>query len=209
MSDQTRELPEQPNLRFLKLEAKRRLAAGEFATLHEAQLAIAREHGLSSWTVLKETVTDDQTEPNLALAQVRRLISRFRDAGSATWVRPTAEDAREYFTEEFLAAVPPDTIIDMLIKAAAAFREGSLLPADLAAEALRPQAPHGNSGLRFGLGWPLQPSANLAGLVGGAPGAVASLLIVPGSGHASVVTASRLIPTAIEHVNIRLLRPNA
>jgi hypothetical protein len=32
MSDQTRELPEQPNLRFLKLEAKRRLAAGEFAT---------------------------------------------------------------------------------------------------------------------------------------------------------------------------------
>jgi hypothetical protein len=32
---------------------------------------------------------------------------------------------------------------------------------------------------------------------------------VPGSGHASVVTASRLIPTAIEQVNIRLLRPNA
>jgi hypothetical protein len=54
MSDQPRELPEQPNLRFLKLEAKRRLTAGEFATL---------------------------------------------------------------------AAVPPDTIIDMLVKAAAVFRE--------------------------------------------------------------------------------------
>ena len=53
MSDQTRELPEQPNLRFLKLEAKRRLAAGEFATLHDAQLAVAREHGLPSWAVLK------------------------------------------------------------------------------------------------------------------------------------------------------------
>ena len=83
MSDQTRELPEQPNLRFLKLEAKRRLAAGEFATLHDAQLAVAREHGLSSWAVLKETVTADQAEPNPALAQVRWLISRFRDADSA------------------------------------------------------------------------------------------------------------------------------
>src|SRR5204862_6459750 len=27
-----------------------RLAAGEFETLHDAQTAIAREHGLSSWT---------------------------------------------------------------------------------------------------------------------------------------------------------------
>ena len=56
MSDQSRELPEQPSLRFLKVEAKRRLAAGEFATLHDAQLAVARDHGLSSiglrpWTV--------------------------------------------------------------------------------------------------------------------------------------------------------------
>ncbi len=42
MSDQSRPLPDRPNLRYLKLEAKRRLAAGEFATLHEAQLAIAR-----------------------------------------------------------------------------------------------------------------------------------------------------------------------
>jgi hypothetical protein len=28
-----------------KLEAKRRLAAGEFTTLHGPQLAVAREHG--------------------------------------------------------------------------------------------------------------------------------------------------------------------
>jgi CubicO group peptidase (beta-lactamase class C family) len=116
MSGQTRELPEQPNLRFLKLEAKRRLAAGEFATLHDAQLAVAREHGLSSWAVLKETVTADQAEPNLALAQVRWLISRFRDADSATWARPAAEELRGHFTKEFLLAVPLDTIIDMLIR---------------------------------------------------------------------------------------------
>jgi hypothetical protein len=36
-----------------------------------------------------------------------------------------------------------------------------------------------------------------------------SLLIVPGSGRASVVMASRLVPTAIEQVNVRLLRPGA
>jgi hypothetical protein len=43
-----RTLPARPSLRHLKLEAKRRLAAGEFVTLHAAQTAIAREHGLSS-----------------------------------------------------------------------------------------------------------------------------------------------------------------
>ncbi len=42
----------------LKLEAKRRLSAGEFITLHEAQLAIAREHRMSSWAALKERVVD-------------------------------------------------------------------------------------------------------------------------------------------------------
>lgn len=56
MSDQSRSFPGQPSLRFLKLEARRRLAAGEFPTLHDAQLAIAREHGLSSWTALKQFV---------------------------------------------------------------------------------------------------------------------------------------------------------
>jgi hypothetical protein len=44
-----RTLPARPSLRHLKLEAKRRLASGEFVTLHDAQSAIAREHGLSSW----------------------------------------------------------------------------------------------------------------------------------------------------------------
>jgi hypothetical protein len=44
----SRDLPDRPSLRHLKLEAKRRLSAGEFTTLHDAQLAIAREHGMSS-----------------------------------------------------------------------------------------------------------------------------------------------------------------
>jgi hypothetical protein len=54
MSGGTRSLPARPSLRYLKLEAKRRLAAGEFSTLHDAQAAIAREHGLPSWAGLKQ-----------------------------------------------------------------------------------------------------------------------------------------------------------
>ena len=46
-----RPLPGRPSLRFLKLEAKRRLAAGEFPALHDAQLAIAWEHGQPSWLI--------------------------------------------------------------------------------------------------------------------------------------------------------------
>jgi CubicO group peptidase (beta-lactamase class C family) len=131
LSGQTRELPEQPNLRFLKLEAKRRLAAGEFATLHEAQLAVAREHGLSSWAVLKETVTSDEVDQNPALAQVRWLIARFMDADSGSWVRPADQELREHFTEHFLSAVSPETMIDTLIKDAAIFRENLVVIDDV------------------------------------------------------------------------------
>ena len=51
-----RALPERPDLRHLKDEAKRRLAAGEFASLAGAQFAVAREHGFASWPRLKQFV---------------------------------------------------------------------------------------------------------------------------------------------------------
>lgn len=63
MSDQSRALPDRPSLRYLELEAKRRLTAGEFATLHQAQLAITREHGLPSWTALKEHIKAAASHP--------------------------------------------------------------------------------------------------------------------------------------------------
>jgi CubicO group peptidase (beta-lactamase class C family) len=83
----------------------------------------------------------------------------------------------------------------------------SLLPAGLAAEALRPQPASGSTpGPRFGLGWPLRPDGTVAGLVGGGvSGTVASLLIVPGAGRAAVTMMSRLIPAAIEEISSRLL----
>jgi CubicO group peptidase (beta-lactamase class C family) len=84
----------------------------------------------------------------------------------------------------------------------------SLLPAALAADALRPQAPSGSTpGLRFGLGWPLRPDGSVDGLVGGGvSGTVTALLIEPGAGRAAVTMMSRLIPTAVDEVNGRLLR---
>src|SRR5580700_4913853 len=73
----TRNLPARPSLRHLKLEAKRRLAAGEFATLHDAQTAIAREHGLPSWAALKQRIHDEPEPESHAVAQLRWVISRF------------------------------------------------------------------------------------------------------------------------------------
>ena len=111
MSDQSRALPDQPSLRYLKLEAKRRLSAGEFATLHDAQLAIAREHGQPSWTALKTLV---EAGPGPALAQVNWVISRFRDAGGPGWTAPGDAELREHFEEQYLRLVPADTMARIL-----------------------------------------------------------------------------------------------
>jgi CubicO group peptidase (beta-lactamase class C family) len=97
-----RALPDQPNLRFLKLEAKRRHANGEFAALHDAQLAIAREHGLASWAELKKVIEPDSR----AVDQLRWIIQRFRGAGEPGWTAPGEQELREHFEERFLAAVP-------------------------------------------------------------------------------------------------------
>ena len=109
MSDQSqpRELPEHPSLRYLKIEAKRRLAAGEFATLHDAQLAIAREHGLPSWAALKEHIAaaptgSTQPEPEgPALGQLRWLAARFAGADRAAgWSPPTDDELAGHLHEK-------------------------------------------------------------------------------------------------------------
>jgi hypothetical protein len=46
-------LPERPNLRHLKDQAKDLLKAGHAQSLSDAQLQIAREYGLSGWSKLK------------------------------------------------------------------------------------------------------------------------------------------------------------
>jgi hypothetical protein len=104
LSDQSRALPGRPSLRYLKLEAKRRLAAGEFGTLDQAQLTIAREHGRSSWTVLKQHLE----AASHALAQLRWVVSRFATADAPGWTLPDEEELRQHFDDRYLSLVPPD-----------------------------------------------------------------------------------------------------
>jgi CubicO group peptidase (beta-lactamase class C family) len=105
-----RVLPDRPSLRYLKLEAKRRVATGELSTLHAAQLAIAQEHGLRNWTALKRLITDQQTECH-PLSHLRWLISRFADADRPRWTAPDEAELREHFTERFLRDIPPAEVV--------------------------------------------------------------------------------------------------
>jgi CubicO group peptidase (beta-lactamase class C family) len=87
-------------------------------------------------------------------------------------------------------------------------RWSSLLPGNLAREALQPQAATGPGGLRIGLGWPIGQQGDMAGMMGGCPGAFASLLVSAreprGRPMTSVALTNRQFP--IVDVNVRLLR---
>lgn len=80
-----------------------RLAAGEFGALHDAQLAIAREHGQPSWTALKQLI--DRRLAQLghpALTHLRWVISRFSSADEPGWTAPDDDELREHFTDRWL-----------------------------------------------------------------------------------------------------------
>jgi CubicO group peptidase (beta-lactamase class C family) len=118
-----RSLPGRPSLRYLKLEAKRRLAAGEFAALHDAQAAIAGEHGLPSWTALRQLICDPPQQESHALAHLRWVIARFRDAGEPAWTAPGDEELRQHFDNRFLSEVPAGQLIAAITSVAADLRE--------------------------------------------------------------------------------------
>jgi len=131
----SRSLPVRPSLRHLKLEAKRRVAAGEFPSLHEAQAAIAWEHGLPSWATLKQLVGaagngngagDGQAEgqQSHALAQLRWVMSRFGGAGQPGWTAPADDELREHFDDRFLSVLPPDALVATISQVAADLRGG-------------------------------------------------------------------------------------
>jgi CubicO group peptidase (beta-lactamase class C family) len=123
MSGTPRSLPDQPSLRYLKLEAKRRLAAGEFGTLHDAQLAIAREHGLPSWNALRQAIETGASQPSPALEQVSWLVSRFNGADYDGWAAPGDSELREHFTDRFLSMVTPERLVRALVGRAAELRD--------------------------------------------------------------------------------------
>jgi CubicO group peptidase (beta-lactamase class C family) len=116
----SRSLPGRPSLRHLKVEAKRRLAAGEFASLHEAQVAIAREHGLPNWTALKQRICE--APESHALDQLRWVIARFSAAGEPGWTAPAEDELRLHFDDRFLGAIPPPALIATISNVAADLR---------------------------------------------------------------------------------------
>jgi len=137
VSDHSRSLPDRPSLRYLKAEAKRRLRAGEFTTLHEAQLTIAREHGAPSWAALKRIV-EDGTDPRQrhASRQLRWIAARFADADAPTWHPPTDKELREHVHEQLLEAMPPEELLPRLMKFAPRLHGDPVLVEDTPTHAL-------------------------------------------------------------------------
>jgi ankyrin repeat protein len=101
--DATRPLPERPNLRHLKDQAKDLLKAGEAESLTDAQFKIARLYGFASWPKLKEHVDSLEEIGQLKLAidtndldRVKSLMTRnpelhqaplgYNKNGPLTWV---------------------------------------------------------------------------------------------------------------------------
>jgi CubicO group peptidase (beta-lactamase class C family) len=123
MPDGSRSLPDRPSLRYLKLEAKRRLAAGEFSALHDAQAAIAREHGQPSWAALKQLICGQPEQESQALAQLRWVIGRFRDAGEPSWTRPGDDEMRRHVGGPVLAETPASELVATIIPMAPLLRE--------------------------------------------------------------------------------------
>ncbi len=120
MPGELRSLPSRPSLRFLRLEAKRRLSAAEFATLHDAQAAIAREHGLPSWAALKQRIQAD-TDSH-ALAQLHWVIDRFSGADQPGWTAPDGAEMRAHFDDRFLAVISPSDLAALIASVAADLR---------------------------------------------------------------------------------------
>ena len=98
-----RPLPERPNLRHLKDQAKDLLKAGEAESLTDAQFKIARLYGFASWPKLKEHIDSLEEIGQLKLAidsndleQVKMLMTRnpalhraplgYGKNGPLTWV---------------------------------------------------------------------------------------------------------------------------
>ena len=130
MASAARSLPSRPSLRHLKLEAKRRLSAGEFSALCEAQLAIAREHGQPSWAALKKLIDGRSRQESYVLPQLRWVAARFRDAGSPDWVAPGVSELRQHFSEEFLARTPPGKLVATITGMAEDLREAYIVTAE-------------------------------------------------------------------------------
>jgi CubicO group peptidase (beta-lactamase class C family) len=111
MPPRQRPLPTHPSLRYLKLAAKRRLAAGEFPSLHDAQQAIASEYGQPSWAALKDFISGQPPVRSQALPHLEWVIARFADAGEPAWTPPGEQELLQHFSEQVLAVLPAGALV--------------------------------------------------------------------------------------------------
>jgi CubicO group peptidase (beta-lactamase class C family) len=133
-----RPLPTRPSLRYLKLEAKRRLALGEFPALHDAQAAVAREYGQPSWAALKQHISGQREQESPALSHLRWVIARFRDAGEPAWTPPGEDELRQHFSGQLLSMLPVGELVTAIVRIAPDLR-GDLAVIDQAPLAARVQ----------------------------------------------------------------------
>ena len=101
-----RPLPTHPSLRYLKIAAKRRLAAGEFPSLHDAQQAIPSEYGQPSWAALKDFISGQPPVRSQALPHLEWVIARFADADERRGRPLTSRNCVQHFSEQLLAVLP-------------------------------------------------------------------------------------------------------
>jgi CubicO group peptidase (beta-lactamase class C family) len=126
-----RPLPTHPSLRYLKLEAKRRLAAGEFPSLHDVQGAIAREHGQPSWAALKQFISGQPEVESHALPHLEWVIARFAGAGEPGWTAPGEQELLQHFSDEVLNVFSADELVAEIVSKAPDLR-GDLVVVDQA-----------------------------------------------------------------------------
>ena len=127
MPARARPLPTHPSLRYLKLAAKRRLAVGEFPSLHAAQQAIASEYGQPSWAALKEFISGRPPVRSQALPHLEWVIARFAGADEPTWTPPGEQELLRHFSEQFLAVLPAAELVAQLASSSRDLREELLV----------------------------------------------------------------------------------
>jgi ankyrin repeat protein len=127
----SRELPENPNLDFLKKQAKQLLRSGQHAKLADAQFALACEYGFPTWAALKTHVQALTLTPAEALkvavcdsdaARVRELLIKHPEL-RATIDAPLA--GYSFGIQAMFAAVQRSdrAMIDVLLAAGADIRK--------------------------------------------------------------------------------------
>src|SRR6266511_2227366 len=85
--------------------------------------SLPRRPSLRYLTALKQLICGQAQQQSHALAQVRWVIARFRDAGEPGWIAPDDDELRLHFDDQFLSEVPAAELIAAITSVAADLRE--------------------------------------------------------------------------------------